>query len=271
MLHTHKSAYDRSLEKTREQVFTNSLRKEFELSPAESQGVLDLAQRCLFGEAPSKLGQIRFICASVKARHGKPLKDQDLVEVSLSLDNGVDDLNVLRDQGSEALRQLKILRLTEEAYLQGGLLTQEDLGRLLQVSSRTIRKDMQALQAEGNTIHTRGNDQDIGPGVSHKTHIIDLYLSGMTYHEIMRKTRHSSYAIKRYVSTFGRLLIMLNKGMDNGKEMSRLLGCSERLLNEYLVLFEKYKQGDRWPAIYLELMDQLQAMYPSKKKNGGRR
>lgn len=270
MLHTYKSSYDRSLEKTREQVFINSLRKEFELSPAESQGVLDLAQRCLFGEAPSQLGQIRFICASVKARHGKSLKEQDLIEVTLSLDNGVDDLNVVRDQGSEALRQLKVLRLSEQAYLQGGLLTQEDLGRLLQVSSRTIRKDMKALQQDGNTIHTRGNDQDIGPGVSHKTHIIDLYLSGMTYHEIMGKTRHSSYAIKRYVSTFGRLLIMLNKGMSNIKEMSRLLACSDRLLKEYLVLFKKYKQGDHWPSIYLELMDQLQAMYPAKKKSGVR-
>ena len=265
MYHTYKSSYDRSMEKTREQVFINSLRKEFELSPAESQGVLDLAQRCLFGDGPSNVGLIRFICASQKARHGKPLKEQDLLEVELSLDNGVDDLNVLRDQGSETLRQLKILRLTEEAYLQGGLLTQEDLGRMLQVSSRTIRKDMQVLQCDGNTIHTRGNDQDIGPGVSHKTHIIDLYLSGMTYHEIMQKTRHSAHAIKRYVSTFGRLLIMLNKGLKLS-EISRLLGCSERLTKEYLVLFNKYKQGDHWPTVYIELMDQLQVMYPAKKK-----
>ncbi|MCF7802049.1 MAG: DUF1670 domain-containing protein [Candidatus Marinimicrobia bacterium] len=268
MLHTGKSLYDRSLEKTQEQVFINSLRQEFELSPAESQGVLDLAERCLYGEAPSKVGVIKFICASQTAKHGKPLKDQDLLEVSFTLDRGIDDLNVLRDQGSEALRQLKILRLTEEAYDQGGLLTQEDLGRLLQVSSRTIRKDMQALQQDGNTLHTRGNDHDIGPGVSHKTHIIDLYLSGLTYYEIMGKTRHSSHAIKRYVSTFGRMLIMLNKGLDKVPEISRLLGCSERLTKEYLALYEKHKQGDHWPSIYIELIDQLQVMYPAKKKTG---
>lgn len=268
MLYTGKSIYDRSLEKTQEQVFINSLRKEFELSPAESQGVLDLAQRCLFGEAPSKVGVIKFICASQKAKHGKPLNEQDLIEVSFTLDRGIDDLNVLRDQGSESLRQLKILRLTEEAYEQGGLLTQEDLGRILQVSSRTIRKDMQSLQQDGNTLHTRGNDHDIGPGVSHKTHIIDLYLSGLTYYEIMGRTRHSSHAIKRYVSTFGRMLIMLNKGLSKVGELSRLLGCSERLTKEYLVVFKKHKQGDHWPAIYMELIDQLQVMYPSKKKTG---
>jgi len=93
----------------------------------------------------------------------------------------------------------------------------------------------------------------------------------MTYYEIMRKTRHSSYAVKRYVSTFGRLLIMLNKGLSRVVEISRLLNCSERLTREYLVLFDKYRQGDQWPSIYLELMDQLQVMYPSKKKNGVRR
>jgi hypothetical protein len=43
MYHTHRSLYDRSLEKTPEQVFVNSLRKDFELSPAESKGVIELA------------------------------------------------------------------------------------------------------------------------------------------------------------------------------------------------------------------------------------
>ena len=37
---TNKSLYDRSLEKTPEQLFINSLRKEYELSPAESLGIL---------------------------------------------------------------------------------------------------------------------------------------------------------------------------------------------------------------------------------------
>lgn len=71
MYQTYKNVYDRSKEKTREQIFINSLRKEFELSPAESQGVLDLAQRCLFGEVPSNVGMIRFICTSQKAKRRK--------------------------------------------------------------------------------------------------------------------------------------------------------------------------------------------------------
>jgi len=210
MYTTNKSLYDRSLEKTPEQLFINSLRKEYELSPAESAGILELAKGCLFGEVPKQIGKQKFLCASRNAKHGRALKEQEMVEVELTLDGGIEDLDVLRKQGSQALRQLKVLRLTEEAYQQGGLLTQEDIGRLLQVSSRTIRDDIRELQKDGNTVHTRGNDQDIGRGLSHKSRIVELYVKGYTYDEIMRRTRHSAHAIKRYVSNFGRLLLIKN-------------------------------------------------------------
>jgi hypothetical protein len=171
--HTHRSLYDRSLEKTPEQVFINTLRKDFELSPAESKGVLELAKECLFGEVPKTLGKVKILCASLSAKHGKPLGEQEMVRVELTLDGGVEDLDVLRRRGSAALRQLKVLRISEEAYEQGGLLTQEDIGRVLQVS---------------------------------------------------RKTRHSPFSIKRYVVTFGRLLLLLDKKVTNVVELSRR-GC----------------------------------------------
>jgi len=189
MYHTYGSLYDRSLEKTPEQVFINSLRKEYELSPAESAGILELAKVCLFGKLPASLGRLKFLCASKKAKHGKPLSEQEMVRVTLTLDDGIEDLEVLKGQGFKALRQKKVLRLTDEAYEQGGLLTQEDLARLLQVSSRTIRSDIAELIIDGNTIHTRGFEHDIGRGISHKTRIVDLYLSGYAYASIMHQTR----------------------------------------------------------------------------------
>jgi biotin operon repressor len=268
MYNTSNSLYDRCLEKTPEQVFINSLRKEFELSPAESKGVLDLAKDCLFGTVPQTLGKIKYLVASKKAKHGKPLREQDFIEVELTLDNGVEDLNVLQQLGSKALRQLKLLRMSEEAHNQGGDATQEDLARILQVTSRTIRKDIKELIADGNIVHTRGYDRDIGRSISHKTRIIELYLSGATYEEIMRKSRHSAFSVKRYVCSFGRLLLLLSHGMTDIKELSRLLGQSERLTQEYLDIFESHKeQGDKWPKIYLELLEQLKTLYPSKKKS----
>jgi len=267
MYHTYGSLYDRSLEKTPEQVFINSLRKEYELSPAESAGILELAKVCLFGKLPHTLGRLKFLCASRKAKHGKPLSEQEMVRVTLTVDDGIEDLEVLKLQGFKALRQKKVLRLTDEAYEQGGLLTQEDLARLLQVSSRTIRSDIAELTFDGNTIHTRGFDHDIGRGVSHKTRIVDLYLSGYAYAAIMHKTRHGAHSIKRYVSTFGRLLLLLSHDITNLSELSRLLHQSERLSQEHRALSEKHKNGDQWPAVYVELLDQLKALYPAKKKS----
>lgn len=267
MYTTYNSLYDRSLEKTPEQIFINSLRKEFELSPAESSGVLELAKRCLFGELPKTLGRLKYLCASKQAKHGKPLSEQEMVRVTLTLDSGLEDLDILRVQGISALRQQRILRITEEAYIQGGLLTQEDLGRLLQVTSRTIRSDIRALLSDGMRLHTRGFDHDIGRSLSHKTVIIEHYLNGATYDEIMRKSRHSGHSIKRYVSTFGRLLLLLDHGLSDIKEISRLLGQSEKLTKEYLELFSRYKKGDHWPEVYVELLEQLKALYPAKKKN----
>lgn len=267
MLHTRRSLYDRILEKTPEQVFVNSLRKEFELSPAESKGILDLAKDCLFGNLPRTLGKIKYLCASKRSRHGKPLSEQDLTEVELTVDNGVDDLNVQRLSGSRALRQLRILRITEEACYQEGSLTQEDLARILQVTSRTIRSDIRELKLDGNFIHTRGTDHDIGRSISHKSRIIELYLQGYAYEEIMRRSRHSAYSIKRYVCSFGRLLLLLDHGMSDTVEMSRLLNQSERLTREYLEIYERNKRGDKWPEVYIELIEQLKALYPSKKKS----
>lgn len=269
MYHIRSSLYDRILEKTPEKVFINSLRKEFELSPAESQGILDLAKECLFGQAPQTVGKIKYICASRYAKHGKPLSEQELIEVELTLDNGIEDLDVLKVSGPKALRQLKVLRLTEESWAQGGSLTQEDIARLLQVTSRTVRQDIRELQTDGNFVHTRGMDHDIGRSLSHKSRIIELYLCGETYDSIMRKSRHSAFSIKRYVMSFGRLLLLLNHGMSDVKELSRLLCQSERLTVEYLEIFERHKRGNKWPKIYVELLDQLKTLYPSKKKSKG--
>jgi len=267
MYATRSSKYDRLLEKTPEQIFINSLRKEFELSPAESKGVLDLAKQCLFGQVPQVVGKIKYICASRKAKHGKPLSEQELIKVELTLDGGIDDLNVLKEQGPKALRQLKVLRLTEESWEEGGSLTQEDLARILQVTSRTIRDDINELVRDGNFVHTRGTDHDIGRSLTHKSRIVEMYLEGQTYDVIMRKSRHSAFSIKRYVVGFGRMLLLINGGIEDLKQLSRLLGQSERLTVEYLEIYERHKRGDKWPKVYVELVEQLKTLYPAKKKS----
>ena len=262
MIGVEDSVVHRRVSKTPEGVFASRLRREYEVSPAVSVGIVELARECLFGSIPETPGKLLFDCASRGARHGIPLTDQAKVRVVLTLAGGAEDVLVLGEQGPAALRQLRVLRLTEEAFDQGGLLTQEDLGYLLQVSVRTIRNDIGSLAAAGNTVHTRGYDHDIGRGVSHKARIVGLYLAGFTYDEIMRRTRHSVGAIQRYVTTFGRLLLLLEKGFTAVMDLSRLLGLSERLVGEYLALYEEHRSSASWPQVSGELLSQLRALYP---------
>jgi biotin operon repressor len=128
--------------------------------------------------------------------------------------------------------------------LQGGLLTQEDIGRLLQVRSRTVRETIGELQKDGNLVHTSGNNHDVCRGISHRSRIIELYLKCYTYCEIFRKSRPSAHSIKRYVSSFGRLLLRKDHWIKNISEISRLLYQSERLTKEYIELYNKNKKED---------------------------
>ena len=107
--------------------------------------------------------------------------------------------------------------------------------------------------------------------MSHKTRIIDLYLKGYTYSEIMRRTRHSGHSVKRYVLGFGRLLLLKSRGVDDVIQLSHLLSQSKKLTGEYLELFQEHLEGDQWPRVYVDLLAQLRALYPSKRveKKGG--
>jgi DNA-binding CsgD family transcriptional regulator len=131
-----------------------------------------------------------------------------------------------------------------EAVDQGGVLTQEDLSRFLQTGVRTIRRDVASLRAGGDWVPTRGTVKAIGRGQSHKAKIVEMYLQGMTYTEIVRRARHSPSAIKRYVESFGRVVVLWERGVKGTGEIGYILGVSERLAGEYLSLRRRYDRQE---------------------------
>jgi hypothetical protein len=105
-------------------------------------------------------GQVRLVVASLKAPFGPPLTETARAEVTLTVDAGADDAEVQAQQGREGLRRGRIVRMLDEALEQGGVLTEEDLARVLHVTRRTIERDVRALRAEGHLIQTRGQISD---------------------------------------------------------------------------------------------------------------
>jgi hypothetical protein len=250
------TAQDRLALKTPEASFLHVLQEEFNFSLRVSRELLATVQEMLIGSRPSRAvrpGQVRLVVAKMSAPFGPPLAETDKVEVTLTVDGGGEDESVKKQEGTERLRQGRILRLTEEALEQGGVLTQEDLGRALSVDVRTIRRSVKALKAEGHLVQTRGAIKGVGRCQSHKVRIIELWLDREGYDKIALWVHHSPQSIKRYVSTFLRIVMLYRKGTAKS-EIAFLTRSSERLVGEYLAVYETAQHiPHRWEKLEEEL------------------
>jgi hypothetical protein len=232
---------DRLATKTPEASFLHVLQDEFNFSLRVSRALLSTAQEMLIGSTPARAvrpGQVRLVVASMQAPFGPPLAETDKVEVTLTVDAGEEDESVKEQEGTERLRQGRILRLTEEALEQGGVLTQEDLARALRVDVRTIRRSVKVLKGEGHLVQTRGAIKGVGRCQSHKVRIIELWLDREGYDKIARRVHHSPQSIQRYVSTFLRIVLLHGK-RTAVSEIAFLTRSSERLVKEYLAVYEQ--------------------------------
>jgi len=267
----HRQAeYSRLRKKTPEREFVEALERDFEMSPRESRGVLEVVHQTFFEKRDLQPGQVECTVVHSQEGPGKPMEEMKKVRVVLTKDLP-GDREVEEKRGESQRRKLQILRMTEEAFDQDGLLTQEDLGRILGVSSRTVRRDVTELMKDGNLkLYLRGLQRDIGKGVTHKVWIVGLYLEWKTYSEIERITGHSAGAIKAYLNDFSRIVIARARGIKSAKEIGFYIGRTERLVNEYLILLEAAEK-DKLKRERLEsLKSQLRHLerdIPSKKRH----
>ncbi len=184
--------------------------------------------------------QIIYHAVSAQEPPGKSLDQLRLVPISLTISHP-EDAAILQEQGVPSLRKHKLLRFANEAYDQGGLLIQDDLALLLTTSIRTIQRDMHEMRTQGIVVPTRGSIQDIGPTVSHKTQIVELYLKGYEYTEIEQRTRHTGDSVKRYITGFSKVILLSDKGYTR-LQIRELTNFSEKVIDEYLALYTTYKE-----------------------------
>jgi len=179
---------------------------------------------------------------------GKPLKECVYDEIRLTIHNLEEDPEIRRQYGHSAKRQQQILRISTEAYEQGTLLTQDDLGMLLDCDVTTIQDDMKKLQAKlGILVPTRGNKKDIGPGVTHREKAISLFLEGKDQVAISREMSHSLKAVERYIHGFARVVYAQTQ-TGNNLSTALIVGLSVATVNKYLNLKEKYHATPEYKA-----------------------
>lgn len=256
--------------KSRDGQFLWELQDGFELSPRESILILETA-RLYYSQSPEpECGRVSLWVLAKDASVGKPLDELPKIQVWVTLDGGHEDIEAYEQYGHSGLRRQKVLRISEEILEQVGIATQEDLARVLGTSVRTIRRDIAYLRSQGIRVVTRGVYSDIGPSVSHKVMIVEMFLSGFVYTEICRRTRHSARAVKRYVNTFGRVVSLYERGIKGADEIARYVGISARLVLGYLELYATVKRKGGCAARIKELLEQLssRASYPGADASG---
>jgi len=115
---------------------------DFGFTPVVARAVLERAKSTfksgIFDSKTVNMGQMRILVVSSKDKAGKPLNQCKLVPVTLTVDNGEDDAEI-RIKSIPKCRQAVICRITEEAYDQGALLTEQDIARILRCSVRTVK------------------------------------------------------------------------------------------------------------------------------------
>ena len=265
-----KTQEDRSSIKSLDGQFIWELENGFELSPRESELLLETVRQYYCQDENRSRGRVSLWVVKLDSSVGKPLSDCEKIEVWVTVDGGLEDIEAYRRFGHAGLRRQRILRITEEIVEQVGVATQEDLARLLCTSVRTIRRDIAYLRDQGVRVITRGVHADIGRSVSHKAAIVEMFLTGIVYTEICRRLHHSSKAVKRYVNTFVRIVILYNRGIRESSELAQYVGITSRLADEYLDLYFKLGKKPKCQERIKEIQKQLasRAPYPAPKKGG---
>lgn len=248
---------DRLSHKSLDGQFLWELQNGFELSPRESRLILETISVYYSQSPQSRAGRVSLWVVERGASVGKALESVLKVQVWVTLDGGDEDLEIYRRYGQLGLRRQRLLRVNDEIIEQEGLATQSDLARLLGTSVRTIKRDIAYFRDHGITVLTRGSYSDIGPGVSHKRIIVEMYLTGMVYTEICRRMRHSARAVKRYVSTFARVVSLYEQGIKEIGEIGYYVGISSRLAGEYVELYIHFKGKSHYRSRIEDLLLQL--------------
>jgi predicted transcriptional regulator len=200
--------------------------------------------------------QIIFYAVSADEPAGKPIKDCRIIPVNLTLYRHTD-----WKLGIPALRESLVARLSEEAHHQGGLLSQGDLAEILIVDKSTVKRIVKRIKARGDSIPTRGEIKDIGPGVSHKARIIELLLKRYQPTEVALKTKHSLSSVTRYFENFIKVLYLDDQGFSLVK-IRHLTGTSEKVVGEYLKIYSRCKENED----YTERLEEIKGYLSSKKR-----
>lgn len=241
-----KATFHRVTLKTLDHLFLSQVENGANCPPFVSSAILEVAKRVYNLQSRTKTseqlkpGQYSIIGILSSEPAGKALEDCRKGQCTITLDAGKEDRQVRDQYGIVALRRARLLRICSEACEQDIHLSQEDIAyNILNCSVRTVVRDVEYWRKKEIFVPTRGQQKDIGPGLSHKVIAIKLWIERKHPVEIARILYHSLKSIERYTECFARVINLHGQGLSHS-EIAFVVQISERLLNQYIALYEQY-------------------------------
>jgi Protein of unknown function (DUF1670) len=242
--------YDACQRKTFHSILCHLLRKEFPgiFGPAVTRlfadKVNELYERCHPPLSRVKVGQVLWLAVAADERPGrqKRIEDTRLVPVLLDLVTPQDIDDAMATGKRPETRRRKIVRLFQQAFQQGAVLSEAEVGLLLHLSKGAVSKDL--LEHEDSTLETvprRGTIHDMGPSVSHKGIICYKRLvEKKPTSQVAEESSHSPEEVEYYVQCCRRIQLCRDNGM-SAEEIALATGHSLFLVKEYLCLIAELK------------------------------
>lgn len=184
-----------------------------------------------------KMGQMLWYAVDKNetAGYGKSIEKcrQQPVILDVLHDSDIEDL--LQGVKKRKRQQKVAVRLFEQAYKQGGVLTLADVGSILRLAPATVSSYIVEYEKEAEkVVPRRGTIHDMGPTLTHKRIICTkLFAEGKTVEQTARETNHSAAAVVRYGNDFRRVRECLKANWDVQK-ISFATGISESVTNQYV-------------------------------------
>jgi hypothetical protein len=184
-------------------------------------------------------GQALWMAVSVDDPPGKGqrIRDTDLVPVLLDLSTAEDvELRIARLPAPQRLLR-RVLRLCQQAFDQGGLLSNCDIAELLHTSASYIGNLLAEHERSTKTVvPRRATLHDVGSGLTHKRIICwKRYADGKEPHIVARETRHSLESVDRYLGQYDRVRHCRLQGL-TPEQTAYSLTCSVGLVKQYLAI-----------------------------------
>lgn len=244
------ATYDASARKTFHSALCHLLQVEFPglCGPAVTKLFADkideLYERFYPPRARLKWGQVCWVgvAADETPNRDKRIEDYRLVPVLLDLVTTQDVEETRAADQRDHTRSKKIIRLFQQAYEQGAVLSYADVSLIVHLSMSAISHAvLEHEEQTGLPVPRRGTIHDMGRSVTHKATICYKRLvENKPTSQVAQETFHSPEEVEYYVQCFRRVEMCRNSGMSPA-EIAQATAHSLSLVEEYLALMKDFE------------------------------